>query len=130
MRPGMKLLVIALLSLLALTTLAPFLWMLLASFKPLQEVEGTRVLPSEWHPGNYKQVFAQVPFARYYVNSVFVAAWVTFLQIFTSAMAAFAFARLYWPSGRPHYRRMKFTRSRRSRAPVSANENVQPESSM
>jgi ABC-type glycerol-3-phosphate transport system permease component len=28
---------------------------------------------------------------------VFVAAWVTFLQTLTSAMAAYAFARLHWP---------------------------------
>ncbi|MEM8737903.1 MAG: carbohydrate ABC transporter permease [Planctomycetota bacterium] len=48
-----------------------------------------------WH--NYLEVFRQVPFARYYVNSIFIAAWVTFLQVFTSALAAFAFARLQWP---------------------------------
>src|SRR5207244_1541653 len=35
-------------------------------------------------------------FATYYFNSVFVAAWVTFLQVLTSAMAAYAFARLRW----------------------------------
>ncbi|MEO1235527.1 MAG: carbohydrate ABC transporter permease [Planctomycetota bacterium] len=48
-----------------------------------------------WH--NYAEVFRQVPFARYYVNSIFVAAWITFLQVFTSALSAFAFARLQWP---------------------------------
>lgn len=96
MRLTRKLLVYSLLSIIAISTLAPFLWMVLASFKPMQEVESTRVMPTEWHPGNYKQVFSQVPFARYYVNSVFIASWVTFLQIFTSAMAAFAFARLRW----------------------------------
>jgi ABC-type glycerol-3-phosphate transport system permease component len=105
MKPAAKFLVIVLLSLVAVTTLVPFVWMLLASFKPLQEVEGTRVLPSEWHPSNYGQVFSQIPFARYYVNSVFVAAWVTFLQVLTSAMAAFAFSRLQWP-GRDHVFRL------------------------
>jgi len=47
--------------------------------------------------GNYGKVFEQIPFHRYYFNSVFVAAWVTFLQTLTSAMAAYAFARLRWP---------------------------------
>ena len=81
----------------ATTTLLPFLWMVLASFKPLAEVEKLNPLPTVWHPENYQKVFEQVPFARYYFNSVFVAAWVTFLTCLTSAMAGFGFARLQWP---------------------------------
>ena len=46
---------------------------------------------------NFLQVFVEIPFARYYWNSIFVAAWVTFLQVFTSSLAAFSFARLKWP---------------------------------
>ncbi len=37
-----------------------------------------------------------VPFAKFYWNSIFVSAWITFLQVFTSSLAAFAFARLKW----------------------------------
>jgi ABC-type glycerol-3-phosphate transport system permease component len=85
------------LAVLALTMLLPFVWMVLASFKPLEEVESLNPFPSVWHPENYANVFERVPFARYYFNSVFVALWVTFLQTLTSAMAAFAFARLKWP---------------------------------
>lgn len=86
-----------LLALLALTTIAPFLWMVLASLKPLAEVEELNPLPTVWRPGNYAQVFRQVPFAVYYFNSVYVAAWVTFLTCLTSAAAGFAFSRLRWP---------------------------------
>ncbi len=85
-----------LLTLLALTTIAPFLWMVFTSFKPLQEVEAPNPVPTVWRPLNYAEVFRQAPFARYYVNSLFVAAWVTLLTVFTSAMAAYAFARLRW----------------------------------
>lgn len=85
------------LALMAATMLVPFLWMVLASFKALAEVEQVNPWPSVWHPENYPKVFERVPFARYYFNSVFVAAWVTFLQCLTSAMAAYAFARLRWP---------------------------------
>ena len=81
----------------AVTTLIPFLWMVLASFKSLAEVEGLNPVPHTWHPGNYAQVFKQIPFARYYFNSVFIAAWVTSLTCLTSSMAAFAFSRLKWP---------------------------------
>ncbi|NOY81566.1 MAG: carbohydrate ABC transporter permease [Kiritimatiellaeota bacterium] len=84
------------LAFLALTMLAPFLWMVLASFKPLVEVEELNPFPSKWQPVNYLQVFREIPFARYYFNSLFVAGWVTFLQCLTSAMAAYAFARLRW----------------------------------
>ena len=84
------------LSLVALTMLLPFLWMVLASLKPLREVEMLNPLPTEWHPENYRKVFEQIPFARYYFNSVFISAWITFLQCLTSCMAAFAFARLNW----------------------------------
>jgi ABC-type glycerol-3-phosphate transport system permease component len=84
------------LALLALTMLLPFIWMVLASFKPLEEVEQLNPLPSIWRPQNYRQVFEQIPFARYYFNSIFVAAWVTFLQCLTSSMAAYAFSRMRW----------------------------------
>ncbi len=46
---------------------------------------------------NYIEVFRQIPFLRYYWNSLFVAAAITFLKVFTSSLAAFAFARLQWP---------------------------------
>src|SRR5690242_3786220 len=65
--------------LIALTTLTPFLWMVQASFKPLEEVEQLNPFPSVWHFDNYLKVFQQIPFARYYFNSIFIAAWVTFL---------------------------------------------------
>lgn len=80
----------------ALTTLAPFVWMLLTSFKSLEQVNKPGILPREWHSENYKTVFTEVPFALYYLNSFLVAAWVTFLTVLTSSLAAFAFARLEW----------------------------------
>ncbi|MEI7984239.1 MAG: carbohydrate ABC transporter permease [Armatimonadota bacterium] len=88
--------VIAILIGLCLTMLAPFTWMVLTSFKPLQEVESVNPIPKSWQPNNYQEVFNKVHFARFYANSVFVAAWVTFLTILTSSMAAFAFCRLQW----------------------------------
>lgn len=85
-----------LLTILSITTLLPFLWMVLASFKPLDELEQLNPIPRAWRPGNYLKVFDKIPFHLYYFNSLFVAAWVTFLTCLTSAMAAYAFARLRW----------------------------------
>ena len=90
------------LALVALLMMLPFIWMFLASFKTVREVEGSQVLPTTWHTENYTKVFndpeiaKRSSFGRYYFNSVFVAAWVTFLTCITSAMAAYAFARLRW----------------------------------
>jgi multiple sugar transport system permease protein len=102
----------------ALSMMVPFFWMLATSFKPLSEVEGGQFLPREWQiryerdpanparfrrVNNYMEVIAsadekkRIPFGRYYFNSVFVASWVTLLQVLTSAMAAYAFSRVVWP---------------------------------
>jgi multiple sugar transport system permease protein len=82
----------------------PLLWMILTSLKTLDEVNSTSWIPRHvnWHDyrdifKNYKEVFKEVAFGRFYWNSVYVAAWTTFLQVLTSAMAAFSFARLKWP---------------------------------
>ena len=82
---------------LSFTLVLPFVWMVLTSFKPLAEVGVGPWLPAKWLPSNYGEVFRAIPYARYYWNTLFVAAWVTFLQVFTSALAAYSFARLRWP---------------------------------
>lgn len=85
-----------LLALLCLTMTLPFVWMVLTALKPLGEVESESWLPVEWRPGNFAEVFAVVPFARFYINTLFVASWVTFLQVSTSALAAYSFACVPW----------------------------------
>ena len=77
----------------------PFVWMVLTSFKDVTEVGVGGWLPGEkgWQFGNYAEVFKQVPFGRYYWNSVLIASCVTFLKVFTSSLAAFSFSRLHWP---------------------------------
>lgn len=83
----------------AFTVLLPFTWMVLASFKPLNEIENLNPIPKVWQPANYTDVLnsKDISFKKYYFNSLFVAAWVTLLQCFTSSLAAFSFSRLHWP---------------------------------
>lgn len=83
----------------SITMLLPFLWMLLTSLKPEGEVfsSGGGILPSTWEWKNYIQVWREIPFFRYLCNSAIVAVVVTVGQVFTSSMAAFAFARLNFP---------------------------------
>ncbi len=84
------------LTLAAFGMMIPFLWMLATSLKPLSEVQSGHFLPQVWKFGNYVEVIKTIAFGRYYFNSVFVALWVTFGQVVTSAAAAYAFARLRW----------------------------------
>lgn len=45
----------------------------------------------------YTGEFLNIDFLRWYYNSFFTSAAITFLQVLTSAMAAYAFARMAWP---------------------------------
>lgn len=87
----------ALLAALGLIMMIPFVWMVLTSLKSLAEVGATWWIPEEWQWANYREVFSVIPFGRFFWNSLFVASWVTFLQVLTSSLAAFSFARLDWP---------------------------------
>ncbi len=80
----------------AVITVAPFVWMILTSFKSLGEILQTppTFLPTKFHFDNYIRAFAAAPFGRYYFNSIFVSVCVTLGQLITCSTAAFAFARL------------------------------------
>jgi|UniRef100_UPI00404AA120 multiple sugar transport system permease protein len=82
---------------LSMGMMLPFAWMLLTSLKTLTEIENPNWMPAslQWH--NYIEVFQVIPFLRFMTNSLVVAGWVTFLQVITSSMAAYGFARLDWP---------------------------------
>lgn len=95
---------------LALAMIYPFLWMAGTSLKTtdphLLAVEGSRsgifpgdgnllqnLFPAKAHWENYPEVFRQVPYARYFMNSVLVSVSVTLGQLITCSMAAYAFSR-------------------------------------
>lgn len=82
----------------ATTLVLPFTWMIFTSLKTLIEVGEESWFPKVFQWRNYRDVFAMkgVQFGRWYWNSIFVASWVTFLQVFTSSLAAFSFSRLKW----------------------------------
>lgn len=84
---------------LAILTVAPFLWMVLTSFKDIGEilVYPPKLLPAKFQFENYVNAFLAAPFGRFYLNSVFVSVMVCLGQLVTCSLAAFAFARLkFW----------------------------------
>jgi multiple sugar transport system permease protein len=84
----------------SLIMLLPFFWMVSTSLKPGADVFREfppRLIPSTFEWSNYKIALTALPFDRFYLNSFIVAISVTVLQLLTSSLAAFAFARLkFW----------------------------------
>jgi len=85
----------------------PFVWMVTASLKPRIESEQPHLVPHTVQSENYAIVLRRAPdpntgekldldYPKWYLNSLFIALWVTTLQVFTSAMAAYAFSRIQW----------------------------------
>ncbi|MGO1285811.1 MAG: carbohydrate ABC transporter permease [Brachybacterium sp.] len=74
----------------------PFLWMLLTSFKGLEQLlqSPLSVLPSPWAPGNWLEAWTALPFARAYGNSIYLTVVIVAGTIVTSSMAAYGFARI------------------------------------
>lgn len=74
--------------------LTPFAFMLLVSLWPKNAFMSRSFPLNEITIQNYFEVFRQTPFGRYYLNSIIVSVSTVLLQILTSSLGAFAFARL------------------------------------
>jgi multiple sugar transport system permease protein len=82
-----------------LTFLFPFLWMLSTSFKTAPQVFAQ---PPVWIPNpvtleNYVRAVTIVPTARYFVNTLIITVIPMIATVLSSAVVAFAFARVDWP---------------------------------
>jgi len=86
----------------------PFIWMVCTAFKSSGEVESPHFWPHIAKPENFGIVlrmvkeqfsgkFLDVFLWKWIFNSLFVASWVTTLQVLTSSLAAYAFSRIRWP---------------------------------
>lgn len=80
--------------------LLPLGWMLSASLMPLSEVIKVPPVwfaPTKYTVGNFSEVWFNIGFWRFSLNSAFVALTITTCQLLTSTMAGFAFARYEFP---------------------------------
>lgn len=85
-----------LLTIAVIAVAAPFIWMILGSFKSTTEL---RQSPPTWLPengslDNYTRLFSQLNFGRYFVNSAIVAAVVTAGNLLFCSMLGYALAML------------------------------------
>jgi len=80
------------------TMLLPFLWMLTTSLKPPDAVLTIppQILPRQLSLESYVAVASAVPLLRIFGNSLLVTLACVAGQLVTSALAAYAFARMHW----------------------------------
>jgi multiple sugar transport system permease protein len=85
-----------LLTLVGLLFAMPLVWMVGSSLKSGAEIFSTppRLLGDDLLFSNYTQATDYLPFGRFMLNTLFVAVAGTLITLVTSAMSAYAFARL------------------------------------
>lgn len=98
-RPGWHTAVWIVALLVAIIFFVPVVWMLLTSLKATSQVFSLppRLLPKPLHWGNYPAALESAPFARYFLNSVIVSVSSVLVNVFVSALAGYALARLEFP---------------------------------
>lgn len=84
------------LTVLALITLIPFIWMLSASFKANNDVFTVPIqwIPKEWHPENYSVIWIQIPLLAFFKNTAILSIVITLIQLLTSSFAAYGFSKM------------------------------------
>lgn len=88
---------LALLSLLGLLVLMPYLWMISVSLKPMDEVwrASMSLIPENFAIAkNYGRVFREVPIGRYLLNGVIVCFGILVFQLAFAIPAGYALAKL------------------------------------
>jgi len=89
----------------AISMILPFIWMVSTSLKTPQETfippDFFHLRPT-WIPdkvvfSNYVQAWSEVPFPRYFLNTIFIALCTVSGVLITSCLAAYAFAKFDFP---------------------------------
>ena len=79
----------------AIVWIAPYVWMLLTSFKTLPEIVANPfALPHAVSFGAYREVSAAIPLGRYFGTTVLMAVLISLLQIALALPAGYALAKL------------------------------------
>jgi multiple sugar transport system permease protein len=83
----------------ALVMILPLIWMITTSVKDEQAVFSFPIqwIPTPLHPDNYARAYNFVPWAQYYLNSIFVALSHVVLALTFCSLAGFGFAKYQFP---------------------------------
>ena len=97
---GYKILSYLCLTLVGLTMVVPFIWMISTSFKPLTEITRRNFFPEAATVDNYTQVIVDTNLPRWYVNSIVVAVMSTASVAFFDTLSGYVFAKYRFPGKR------------------------------
>ena len=87
---------------LSVATVFPLVWTLATSFKGEGEIlGGTGLVPRDFSLANYTEVFSEVPFVRYTLNTLVIALVGAATNMFFGGLAGYAFAKLEFRFKRP-----------------------------
>lgn len=80
----------------------PFIWMFLGSVKSSSEVMNPNCFfPKKWMFSNYRDAWNYAPFGTFFKNSVLQSTIIVISQVMTSALAAYAFAKMKFKLKKP-----------------------------
>ncbi len=87
------------LAIVALVFLFPFFWMVSNAVRSNAEVMAipVRLLPNVFEWDNFAKAWTQLPFGRFFLNSMVVSVSVTVITVIVSCLSGYAFARLKFP---------------------------------
>ena len=94
---AVALLVHAILILMSIVMLVPFVWMVLTSFKSFAEttqVDPFIIFPSVWRTDAFTAIFEKLNFVLLYKNTLLLIFWRVVCACLTATMAGYAFGRL------------------------------------
>lgn len=79
--------------------LIPFYWMIISSLRPPERIfsEANNLLPSAASLASYQNLFTELPFERWYVNSTVLALGFAILSVALCTLAAYPLARFEFP---------------------------------
>lgn len=88
----------AILIVLGLSFVAPFLWMLMTSIKSLEEITSLPVTiwPEVFRWRNYAEVFDVIPFTRYFWNTLLITGLSVIGQLISAPLVAYAITKIEW----------------------------------
>lgn len=100
MRKSKKSMIISYVILIVMSVIdvAPFVWMVLSSFKSQQELFAypPTLWPLEWHPENYVEAWnsGSISFGGMFLNTMKIVIPTVIIGVLVSSLAAYAFARI------------------------------------
>lgn len=97
---GYKIVAYGGLTLLGITMVVPFLWMIATSFKPPTEILRPNFFPVDPTLENYRFVLTDTALPRWYLNSIIVAIMSTISVAFFDSLAGYVFAKYQFPGKR------------------------------